>query len=155
MKSLKHTIFFISAVTAGLMILTRCSDDDDKSSSTHDLQMAKLMGSWNATSAQLDNIDKEGFHDFTVTLSPLPNEPKLSYVIAGNPYATPWPTVITGSLTFDEDQPEKYLIREDGVIIEYVVTGHDLSIRFTYTPSGAGGRMSGVGGDWTFDFEKE
>jgi hypothetical protein len=155
MKRLKHIILFTGALATGILLLTRCSDDKEKSGSPVDLQMAKLMGTWNATSAQMDDIDREGFQDFILALSPLPNQPKLSYIISGNPYASPWSAVTTGSLTFDEDQPEKYLVREDGVVIEYTVTDNELSMHFTFTESNSGGRVSGVGGDWVFHFEKE
>ncbi|HYG19673.1 MAG TPA: hypothetical protein VD816_12125 [Ohtaekwangia sp.] len=154
MRNLRHTILATVVLATGLFLIMGCSHEGGNPVGTSELQMARLMGSWNAKSTQLDNIDKEGFQNFVLTLSPLPDQPRLSYIISENPYASPWRTVTTGSLSLDQDQPDKYLVREDGAVIEYVVTDNTLSMRFTFADSKTGGKISGVGGEWIFLFEK-
>jgi hypothetical protein len=145
---------FTYVLIIAVLLLSNCSDDDDDTKSVARTQMEKLSGKWKITSVNLGGVGQEGFEDFVLTISEVPGKEKLSYLIGRNPYKSPWTSVSTGQFTFDEDQPQRYLMREDGVSIEYTVTEQELLMNFAYDTSSSG-RLSGVEGNWEFVFGKE
>lgn len=134
-------------------LLVACDGDDGGGSSLIDAQIQKLTGSWHVTSVKADDVARGDFEDFILSITPLASHQKLSYVITENPYVTPWPSTATGHFTFYAAQPDKFLVREDDVLVEYAVSETALTMRFTYQGD-EGGRIAGVGGEWEFVFEK-
>jgi hypothetical protein len=151
MKKLPGIFPYVLVIT--VLLLSNCSDDDDTKSIAR-AQMEKLSGKWKVTSVHLGGVGQEGFEDFVLTISEIQGKEKLSYLISGNPYKSPWTSVSTGQFTFDENEPTRSLIREDGVTIEYTVTEQELLMSFAYDTSSTG-RLSGVEGNWEFTFKKE
>lgn len=137
-----------------LFTFSRCDDNKENIEPVVANQIKKLMGRWKPVSVKLDGAMQEGWENFILRVSPVAGAEKLSYVIENNPYRTVWISTATGNFTFDEIDPEEYLVREDGVRIEYLVTEGTMSMRFTYQETQGGGRGSGVGGAWEFAFEK-
>jgi hypothetical protein len=146
---------FLCGLIVGALVLSNCSDDGEDEKSVAFAQMEKLKGKWKITSVQLSGVGQEGFENFILTISGVPGKEKLSYLISENPYKSPWTSVTTGHFIFDEEEPRRYLMREDGTPIDYTVTEHELTLSFAYDDTSSNGRLSGVEGNWEFIFEKE
>jgi hypothetical protein len=151
MKFLK-SFFFICTIC--IVALMSSCDDHENEESILQQQISKLTGTWKATEAEVDDTRAEGFENFALTISPITGREKLSYILHGNPPSSPWISLTTGSLRFDEGNPDELLVREDGVVLDYVVTEASLTLRFQFSDPDTGGRFSGTSGNWQFVFEK-
>lgn len=153
MKRITSILYFALSLII-LMSTSTCDDDKGHAETVITSQMKKLAGKWKASSVTLDHAPMIGWDDFTISLSPVSSQEKLSYIVANNPYVTPWISAVTGSFTFDENDPENHLFREDGVHVQYEISEETLTMRFTHHINDIRGRVTGVGGDWEFTFEK-
>lgn len=153
---MKHiaAISLYTVMLAMMCICAACSDDDKEGASIIDKQIGKLAGTWKAVSVSMDQTYPEGYEEFELTIVKMDGSKGLNYLIANNAFSSPWISVTTGRFTFDSTEPDKYLIREDGVKITYTVSETSLTMSFMYDEESSGGRISGVTGMWDFTFEK-
>ncbi|MCW5909769.1 MAG: hypothetical protein KIT62_01785 [Cyclobacteriaceae bacterium] len=147
---------FFSLLMLGMipLLYSGCKKDDPVKPIT-DQQIEKLNGSWKATEVKADDILQDEYDDFVLTFSGDAGNKFLEYTPEGRPFVSPWPE--SGTLLFDDADPQRVLHRDDDVVITYEVTNTTLTISFDFSEEGYinNGRTSGITGEWEFKFSKQ
>jgi hypothetical protein len=158
MKQLARILSLLILVAAATFF-TACDKGDDEETDETAAQIAKLVGTWGATSVTLDGVNDPhtaDYADFTITISESSNN-TLSYSISGRPAGglSPWPA--SGTFTFG-NPVTSLLNRSDNVPVTYSVSGTALTLSILdYSGEGYAvpGRVASISGDWVFTLTKQ
>src|SRR5690606_20914005 len=119
----------------------------------------KLKGAWTLAEVSYDDTDKTSdFQNVIMTISG--GNGTYTYRFSGTfPDPSPWPIKEPGSFTFSADNPQNTLVRDDGLIMTYNISGNQLTIAFDCAGCGyqggvASGRTKEINGNWRFVFTK-
>lgn len=140
-------------------LYVNCGGKDPAPESKEKTQLAKLAGTWVLNSVDNDGTDRttEFSASVKMTISGTYANDGQSYqmVFEGTGPKNPLPK--SGSFKFSPTMPESVLVKQDLVLMDYVVTGTTLSFKITaYGGDGYGwSRVAQVTGDWTFNFTKQ
>ncbi len=149
---MRHIRFIsIILVSCLLLLIIRCNPNHSGEPTEEELQISKLAKQWQPSGGQfvlLDNKDvSSAFQNFTLSF----DSKKGFSTTQGN--SSVWPA--SGTYEFDQinDIPDlNRLIRSDGVFINIIkLTDENLKITFYYNGSLAGGRITGLSGEYIFD----
>lgn len=138
-----------------LFIVASCKKDENpKSLSVWDKQIAALSHTWHCTSATLNGVSQSGYSSFQIVMPGTQhlNDSTFGYFCNNRPIGTkssPWPA--TGAFTFGTD-PTTQLTRDDYALITYSVSITQLTFTFNYLGVGYDGRAGDVVGIWVFTF---
>ena len=145
MKKLKITSL---AFVLGLVVLASCKGTETVEPTAEELQLEKLVKTWNNGTVTLDQTaDLGDWSAFTVTFAD--GSYTSSGVSAGRELVWPssgtWAFKGAGTDAVDVNT----LVRGDGVEISITVDEANLTMTFTYDES-INGRTSGIDGAWVF-----
>jgi hypothetical protein len=156
MKALK---FILLVASVGVLFtFSNCGGGGSTPEPVADQQLAKLSGTWVATSVKYNTGTLTTYSAFKLVLSGNKGAASFGYTTSGNPAAaSPWKG--SGTWTFGTD-PLTMMVRDTGsdkLDMNYVVNGNSLKITFNFTGSGYQnqGRTTLVNGDWEFNFTKQ
>jgi hypothetical protein len=147
--------FLTIAVLGVLTTLSACKDKDEPSKEV--VQLGKLSDTWQLKSVTQDDVEVEGYEDFSLTLSGSTAAATFTYATSGRPALSPWPA--GGSWTFGSSIASQ-LIRDAGtddeVQIAYTVTATSLTLEFEFIGEGyENARVNSPEGQWVFTFDKQ
>lgn len=153
MKLIARILTLLILVTS-TVYFTSCDDggDDDKKSEK-ELQMEKLVGTWNAQAVTYDGDDMMAdYGSFQLTIAKASAD-AMTYTVSGRPEKlTPWPA--SGTFTLGTPLTSQ-LLRDDNVSIVYAVNANTLTLTLeNYSGTGYNGRTNTVAGDWVFTLTK-
>lgn len=147
-----------------LVLLTNCGGDDGDERSINDIQLEKLVATWNISNVTLDNVNRTtDYPNFKLTISGTPGATSFGYNTTGRGVNNPWPSsgnwrfgsnVETQIERIDDSGNPNDPNDDDIVDITYAVTDTQLTLNFTFTGTGFPARTSNVNGDWVFTFTK-
>lgn len=127
------------------VVVSSCKEDPPPAKTDEQVQTEKLVGTWvldsptPANSVTLDGNDVSAdWETFELTLG------DKTYSSLNATFPEVWPS--NGTWAFGANV--NTLVRDDGVEISISVTDTSLQLQFDY--SDAGGRLSGVTGNWIF-----
>jgi hypothetical protein len=159
MKALKSLLLIASVGV--LFTFSNCGGGGGTPEPVADQQLAKLTGTWNATSVvyQPPSAPLTTYPNFKLVLSGTKGAASFNYTTSGNPATlSPWKS--SGTWAFGTD-PVTMMVRDSGVDLldmTYVVSATTLEIRFNFPRDGGypnQGRTEQVKGDWVFSFTKQ
>lgn len=144
-----------------VVLISSCKGKDDPDP-TEKIQLEKLVGTWNVSSAKLDGTTRDDFSTVSIAISGTFNssspEGPYQYVVSGTrPNPSPWPA--SGSWIFGDGEAAKSsIIRDAGTADEtqmtYVLSSDGNTLTLNFNVSGAGwagsARTEQVEGDWEF-----
>jgi hypothetical protein len=156
MKALKSLLLIASIGV--LFTFSNCGGGGSTPEPVTDQQLAKLTGTWKATSVTYQAGALTTYSAFKLVLTGTKGTTSFNYTTSGNPTTlSPWKS--SGTWAFGTD-PVTMIVRDSGTDLlnmTYVVSATTLEIRFNY--SGAGypnqGRIDQVIGEWVFTFTKQ
>jgi hypothetical protein len=130
-----------------------CSKKHDPRPIT-DIQLDKLGTNWKVTRVTTDGVQQDGYANLILSFTGSKGSNSFNYTVSGRPFVSPWKE--TGAFTFDTTNPVETLHRDDGVEVEYIVTGTTLSLQFIFSgPGYVSGRSNALTGKWIFEFQKQ
>ena len=120
--------------------------------SMEDQQLQKMLGTWKATSVQVDGTDiTDQYTDFTLTIFKNGNTKEM---VATNPgyafYAGVDVWVFASS-----SQASKMIRSSDGIEMNIQFNQSTLTLTFNVPQPSNGGRVSGMSGNFTFNLVKK
>ena len=134
---------FSIPILFGLCLIAACKSEDEGDTipkTEEELQLEKLSKTWIPGFIQRDGVDVTGeFSGFTLTFT----QNKTYTAVNGGevfPASGTW-EFATGNLN--------RMVRDDGVVMEVVVTATTLNLQFQI--DSPGGRFAGTSGDFEFD----
>lgn len=131
-----------------------CGGDDDEKSD-REVQIDKLVGTWNATEVLFEGSTPPLDHSKFQLVITKDGKTRAKYEALGRPQGpSAWPA--SGSFEFGSNAKTN-LIRDDQTNIQYSVTDTELTMSFTFTGepyAASGGRAKNVEGGWDFKFTK-
>jgi hypothetical protein len=141
-------IIYMTVMIAAITIVA-CSSH---SVSVEDQQMQKLQGTWKASSVQVDGTDiTDQYTDFTITFF---KSGSTKEMVATNPgYA-----FYAGTDVWDfaaSSKATKIIRSSDGIEMNVQVTQSNLTLTFNVPVTSAGGRVSGMSGNFTFNLVRK
>jgi hypothetical protein len=149
------TRFLSLMLVSCIVLLTACDDGDGDEKSEQEVQIEKLVGTWNATSVTYNGDANTDYDNFSITITKSSND-LMTFTTSGRPAGKLSPWDASGTFTFGSPVTTK-LIRGDGnVTVDYTVDGTVLQLKLTNF-SGAGyqvPRTESVAGNWVFTFSK-
>jgi hypothetical protein len=159
MRILRLTFLF--ALIAGFVGLSSCKKDKDADPTIQEAQLKLLTGNsetgktWTVSQVRFGPGNQDRTAEYAGMAIKLKGKysatnTTINYEVTGRPDLSPWPA--SGTLSFDENEPENLLIREDGMDFTYSLTENQLSLNFTYSGDGYPGRISAVEGTWAISF---
>lgn len=153
MKFLRLT--FLVAVMGCLALFTSCDEGGGKKLTIEETQLLALSKTWTVSEVRFEGTSDRTaeYSGMTLTVGGTFVDPTTvyDYSLTNRPTLSPWP--VSGTWTFDVNDPETLIIRtEDSLPISYSVTDDQLQLTFNYTGPGYSGRVSAVEGSWIFLF---
>lgn len=145
-------------VLAILLGYAGCSKSKDPGPSEQDQALTNLSATWKVGTAgnvTQDGVSKKAdYTNFTLTISGTPGADTFNYTTTGRPPLSPWPA--SGTWKFGTTVATD-IVRDSGdkaLNMNYVVSGSNLQLTFTYAGAGETARTSNVKGVWVFTLTK-
>jgi hypothetical protein len=144
------SLFLLVGVT---VFFAACDGGGDNEKSEQEIQIEKLVGTWNATNVTYEGNTNADYSTFQLVIGKSSNS-AMTYQANNRPAKlTPWPP--SGTFTFGNPVASK-LVRDDQVTITYNVSGTNLTMTLeNYSGTGYQGRTETVAGNWVFTFTKQ
>ncbi len=153
MKLISRILTLLILVSA-TVYFSGCGKDGDEDKKTEkELQIDKLVGTWNAQAVTYDDDDMTAdYESFQIAFAKASGD-AMTFTTSGRPgKLTPWPA--SGTFTFGTPVTSQ-LVRDDGVNIVYAVSANTLTLTMeNYSGTGYNGRTETVAGDWEFTLTK-
>ncbi|MEP2771514.1 MAG: hypothetical protein ABJH05_05165 [Fulvivirga sp.] len=142
---------FLGAVLA----LSGCKKDEAAAPSEKVIQFEKLANEWHVTSVMHDDINAEGYDDFSVTFLGNSSDEVFLYKTDGRPENSPWPS--SGTWNFGETIANE-IVRDansaDELKLNYSLSDNILTIEFDFNGVGySNGKVNSTTGHWVFSFD--
>ncbi len=165
MKLLIRTLSLVVIASLTLFFANCGGGEDEKD--PEEVQLGKLSKTWSIKTsggADLEGDDRTAdFANFKLTISGeydsgSPEGPYDYDVTGSRPNPSPWPDAANGNggtWTFEgtPDGDSGLIVRDDGIGMNYTISGGELTLTFNFTgPGYDGARTAEVGGNWTFVF---
>lgn len=140
-------------ILGSLVALSGCTKDKD-APNEEAVQLSKLTQNWKLISVTKDNVELEGYENFTLTLSGTLPETIYTYAVIDRPELSPWPA--GGTWSFGSSLTAQ-IVRDSGtgneMIMVYTVTDTALRLEFDFIGTGySNAHANSVEGHWIFRF---
>ena len=153
MKLLSRILTLLILVSAMVYFSACEKGGGDNEKSEKEVQIDKLVGTWNAQDVTYDGDDMMAdYGSFQITIAKASAD-AMTFTVSGRPAKlTPWPA--SGTFTFGTPVTSQ-LVRDDDVAIVYAVNANTLTLTMqNYSGTGYNGRTETVAGDWVFTLTK-
>lgn len=144
-------LLFAIALIIMVLSLINCKKGGDPEPSQQQVQLDKLVGTWNCSNATRDGVAQSGYSNFRLVVDRVNGTETFSYSTTGRPSLSPWPASGTGSFGTDVVTD---LLRDGTLQATYSVAETQLEVSFNFTEAGFNGRTATVKGAWVFSFTK-
>src|SRR5438045_1045573 len=129
---LRRLLFAIAIIMLALSLI-ECKPGSDPAPDAGDVQLEKLVATWNCTSAVKDGVAQTGYNSFKLMLSGTAGSDIFNYSSTGRPALSPWPA--NGTWKFGTNVATD-LTRDSNLPVTYMATDSQLELTFNYSGSG-------------------
>ena len=134
-----------------------CKHNDPEPPGEKEVQLNKLVSTWQISSAIVDDEARADYDNFELTLSGSTNATVYTYAASGRPEMSPW--LPGGTWSFGSSVSNQ-IIRDPGtndeLLMEYTIDDDILELVFDFSGEGySTGRISGIKGHWVLTFNRQ